>query len=354
MNVPAKAIAAVADHGGSLGRARSLFPHAPEPWVDLSTGINPHSYPLFDLPATALTRLPEPGRAEELATVAARAYGAPSARHVALAPGTQILLPRVFSLVKPGRAAIFGPTYAEHVRAAALAGHAAAEVYDFSALADADLAVVVNPNNPDGRVVSRPDLLALAATLRRRGGQLVVDEAFMDVGPRQESLCGDVGEGGIVVLRSFGKFFGMAGVRLGFAIAATDIAERINGEFGPWSVSGPALEYGIGALGDVAWQDAARRHLSGLAARLDTLLALHGIAVDGGTSLFRHVTHPGAATIFGALGSSGILVRNFADRPHALRFGLPGNEGEWQRLEATLAAWNEASREGGARAAVSR
>ncbi len=248
----------MADHGGSLGRARSLFPHAPEPWVDLSTGINPHSYPLFDLPATALTRLPEPGRANELAAVAAQAYGAPSPRHVALAPGTQILLPRVFSLKKPGRAAILGPTYAEHARAAALAGHSAVEVSEFSALADADLAVVVNPNNPDGRVVSRADLLSLAEMLRRRGGLLVVDEAFMDVGPQAESLCGDVGQGGIVVLRSLGKFFGLAGVRLGFAVASEDVAQRLDAEFGPWSVSGPALEYGIRALGDQAWQTVSR------------------------------------------------------------------------------------------------
>src|SRR5690606_7891628 len=151
--------------------------------------------------------------------VAASAYGAPSAKNVALAPGTQILLPRVCSLVKPGRAAILGPTYAEHARAAALAGHAVTEVRDFPALVEADLAVVVNPNNPDGRVVSRADLLALAEGLRRRGGLLVVDEAFMDVGPREQSLSADVEAGGIVVLRSFGKFFGLAGVRLGFAVA---------------------------------------------------------------------------------------------------------------------------------------
>ncbi len=195
----------------------------------------------------------------ELAAVAAKAYGAPSASHVAPAPGTQILLPRVYSLVKPGRALILGPTYAEHHRAAALAGHAAVEVHDFAALADADLAIVVNPNNPDGRICSRTDLLGLAEIMRRKGGLLVVDEAFMDVGPREESLCGDVGEGGIVVLRSFGKFFGLAGVRLGFAIASQDIARRLDAEFGPWAVSGPALEYGIRALGDAVWRDAMRR-----------------------------------------------------------------------------------------------
>jgi len=331
--------AAVADHGGSLGRARSLFPHAMQPWIDLSTGINPHSYPLFDLPATALTRLPEPAAAGRLQAAAAVAYGAPSPLHVAIAPGTQILLPRVFSLVKPGRAAILGPTYAEHARAASLAGHDAEEVRDISALESADLAIIVNPNNPDGRVVSRADLLALAATLRKRNGLLVVDEAFMDVGPREQSLCGDVGEGGIVVLRSFGKFFGLAGVRLGFAIAAPEIAERLDGEFGPWSVSGPALEYGLRALRDVAWQDAMRERLAADTAKLDRLLTGYGAPADGGTSLFRHVTNADAVGLFDYLGRCSIFVRNFADRPEVLRFGLPAQEDDWFRLELALAYW---------------
>ncbi|MDQ2634300.1 MAG: threonine-phosphate decarboxylase CobD [Pseudomonadota bacterium] len=353
MNVPVKIVAAVADHGGSLVRARSLFPRAPEPWIDLSTGINPHSYPLFGLPATALTRLPEPARARELTAVAAEAYGAPSPLHVAAAPGTQILLPRVYSLRNPGRAGILGPTYAEHARTAAIAGHATVEVRDLSALATADLAIVVNPNNPDGRVASRVDLLALADTLRRRGGLLVVDEAFMDVCPRAESLCGDVGQGGIVVLRSFGKFFGLAGVRLGFAAASEDVAGRLDAEFGPWSVSGPALEYGVRALGDHSWQAGMRERLAGESARLDSLLDAHGIAVDGGTSLFRHVIHTDAAGLFDVLGNAGILVRKFADRPGKLRFGLPGNEQAWQRLQTALAAW-PGSRGSGVRVAHAR
>ncbi|MCX7304561.1 MAG: threonine-phosphate decarboxylase CobD [Hyphomicrobiales bacterium] len=354
MKVPAAGISAVADHGGSLGRARSLFPHAPQPWIDLSTGINPHSYPFFDLPATALTRLPEPARALELAAVAARAYGAPSPRHVAQGPGTQILLPRVFSLVEPGRAAVLGPTYAEHARTAALAGHRVVEVHDFASLAEFDLAVVVNPNNPDGRAISRRDLLALAGKMHRRGGLLVVDEAFMDVGLQAESLCGDVGQGGIVVLRSFGKFFGLAGVRLGFAVATPDIAGRLDGDFGPWSVSGPALEYGIRALADVDWQAAMRLRLARDAAALDSMLAAHCLPVEGGTSLFRYVVAAGATGLFEALGNNGILVRNFADRPHALRFGLPADETAWRRLETALAGWSKNNRGGGVRAAVLR
>lgn len=327
------------DHGGSIGRARALFPHAPEPWVDLSTGISPFSYPLFDLPATALTRLPEPSRAAELAAVAARAYGAPSAANVLPAPGTQILLPRVYSLVRPGLARVLSPTYAEHARAAAIAGHYVEPVGNFETLASADLAVVVNPNNPDGRVVSRTRLLELATELRSRGGLLVVDEAFMDVAPRAESLAGDVGQGGLVVLRSFGKFFGLAGVRLGFALAPEETVRRLETGFGPWSVAGPALEYGMRALGDLGWQEAHRARLAEARLRLDTMLAAAGIGVAGGTDLYRYVVSRDAPALFRYLGGMGIMVRHFGDRPHALRIGLPGEKGEWSRLGDALAVW---------------
>ncbi|HEV2900045.1 MAG TPA: threonine-phosphate decarboxylase CobD [Pseudaminobacter sp.] len=328
--------AAITDHGGSLGRARALFPQAPEPWVDLSTGINPHSYPLFDLPATALSRLPEPARARELNAIAAAAYGFPSALNMAAAPGTQILLPRVASLVAPGRALVLGPTYAEHARAAAIAGHTVNEVRDVGALADADLAIVVNPNNPDGRVVTRENLLELARALHTRGGLLVVDEAFMDVGPREQSVAGDVGQGGLVVLKSFGKFFGLAGLRLGFAIAAEPVARRLEAELGPWAVAGPALEYGVRALGDHAWQDEMRERLRSEAVRLDALLSRVDIPVRGGTSLFRYLEIPHAADLFDSLGEQGILVRNFAWSSTDLRIGLPGGEAEWTRLERAL------------------
>lgn len=330
---------AAVDHGGSLSRARALFPHASEPFVDLSTGINPHSYPLFDLPATALSRLPEPARLRELLAVAAAGYGAPSPTHVVAAPGTQILLPRIAALLKPGKAHVLGPTYAEHARTATLAGHYVAEVGDLDALAQADLAIVVNPNNPDGRIVSRADLLALAQKLCAKGGLLVVDEAFMDVGSRAQSLTGDVEHGGIVVLRSFGKFFGLAGVRLGFALADVATARRLEAELGPWAVSGPALEYGIRALSDAGWRDEMRSRLAADAARMDALLGRFGVPVAGGTPLFCYIEFPGAAGLFAALGRQGILLRHFAGRPHVLRIGLPGRQEDWQRLESALAGW---------------
>lgn len=331
---------AVTDHGGSIERARNRFPGAPEPWVDLSTGINPHSYPHRGLAATVFSRLPERGDLARLGGVAAAAYAAPGPANVVAAPGTQILLPLVMALVPPGRAAVLSPTYAEHARAATLAGHEVHETGDIADLSGADLAVLVNPNNPDGRVTSRMDLLDLAERLSRKGGLLVVDEAFMDVGPPGESVAADVEALPVVVLRSFGKFFGLAGVRLGFAIASRRIAARLEASLGPWAVSGPAMQLGLKGLADPRWQSAMRERLHRESQRLDDLIRRSGLSVSGGTSLFRLVRDPHAAGIFSALGERGVLLRAFDQMPDALRFGLPGSEDEWTRLEESLRLWS--------------
>ncbi|MCO5071216.1 MAG: threonine-phosphate decarboxylase CobD [Rhizobiaceae bacterium] len=329
-------VAQIIDHGGSLDRARMRFPDAPEPWVDLSTGINPHAYPQLDLPRDIFTRLPEPLRSTELCRVAARNYHAPSPANVVAAPGTQILLPRVMSLVKPGRALVLAPTYAEHIRAAAIAGHRSNYVGTFEALFDADLAVVVNPNNPDGRIVERAKLRELAYHMQSKGGLLVVDEAFMDVGPQEASLASEVEACRAIVLRSFGKFFGLAGIRLGFALAPQDLAQRLDDELGPWAVSGPAMEIGIAALSDEVWQNKMRRRLSEEVGQLDRILGRAGLSPIGGTSLFRFVETQFAKAIFDALGRAGILVRGFQDLPSALRFGLPASMGDLRRLDLAL------------------
>ncbi len=281
-------------------------------------------------------RLPEPDAVDQLAAAATGAYGAPSAAHMVVAPGTQILLPFVAGLVPPGRAVALGPTYAEHARAAALQGHAVSEVNDMAQLDDADLAIVVNPNNPDGRIVSTEALLACASALRSRGGLLVVDEAFMDVGPLDAGIADQTGCGNIVVLRSFGKFFGLAGLRLGFALAAPALAARLCARLGPWAVSGPALAIGTAALADAAWIAATRTSLAEAACRLDGLLTQAQLDVVGGTSLFRLVRTPAAPRLFDQLGRAGILVRRFAAEPTRLRLGLPGDESQWQRLRAAL------------------
>lgn len=326
-------------HGGDVAAARRLFRGAPQPCIDLSTGINPYPYRLPRFSADLFERLPAPAATAELAVVAARAYGAPSAAHVVPAPGTQILLPLVAGLLRPGRAAVISPAYGELARAAALAGHKVTAVRDLGAAGNARLVLVGNPNNPDGRLFAPADLLRLANDLHRRGGILVVDEAFMDVGPPGASLAGRRNRGNIVVLRSFGKFFGLAGIRLGFALAAPPLAARVAATLGPWAVSGPALAAGTTALADAAWIDQTRRRLAASAERLGAALEASGFTALGGTSLFRLVRVRGANKLFRHLGRAGILVRIFPEHPDWVRFGLPANQASWRRLQTALAAF---------------
>jgi len=326
-------------HGGDLAAARRRFPAAAKPFVDLSTGINPHPYRLPRLPADAFARLPDADASDALAEAAAQAYGAPSAAHIGCAPGTQILLPIVARLAPPGRAAVVTPSYGEFARAAALAGHDVVAVRDIAAAADARLVLVGNPNNPDGRLFARNDLIALAKRLRARGGLLVVDEAFMDVGPAGESLAPDVAIGNVVVLRSFGKFFGLAGLRLGFALAAPQLAARIAAVLGPWAVSGPALAIGAAALADKTWIERTRKRLAAAAKKLDAMLTGPALDIVGGTSLFRLARAPRAPALFDHLGRAGILVRRFPDQTEWLRFGLPADADAWRRLQRALAAF---------------
>jgi cobalamin biosynthesis protein CobC len=328
-------------HGGDLAAARRLFPDARQPFIDLSTGINPKPYPAPRALAKLLAALPDFESLAALKTAAANTYGAPNADHVVAAPGTQILLPMVAALARQGRAAIWSPTYSEHARAAAIAGHGVRETGNFGALADAELAMLTNPNNPDGRVFAKRDLIALAERLARRGGTLVVDEAFMDVGPPDESLAGEVGHGNIVVLRSFGKFFGLGGLRLGFAIASPQGAARLAAQLGPWAVSAPALAIGAKALSDRAWIDKTRHALARAADRLDAMLVSAGLEIIGGTSLFRLTSTHAARSLFDHLGRAGILVRRFPDHPDWLRFGLPAGAQAWRRLEMAMACWRD-------------
>ncbi len=305
-------------HGGGLAAARRRYPQAPEPWIDLSTGINPVAYPLPPLPADAFTRLPEPEDIAALEAVAAAAYGVADPAMVAAAPGTQALIHLLPRLHPAGSVAVLGPTYAEHEAAWALGGAAVRMVTEPE---PADVVVLCNPNNPDGRVHDPASLLVLAGRQAAHGGLLVVDEAFADLESR--SIAPQLPLPGLVVLRSFGKTYGLAGVRLGFALAAPVLAGAIRTALGPWAVSGPALLAGRLALADVAWRAAAAARLDADGAWLDSRLAAAGGTARGGTRLFRLVEHPQAAGLADRLGQAGILVRRFEARPHWLRFGIP-------------------------------
>ncbi|MBK1841679.1 threonine-phosphate decarboxylase [Azospirillum sp. YIM B02556] len=319
-------------HGGDLDGARAAFPGAPEPWVDLSTGINPWPYPLPPIPQDAWSRLPGRGEEAVLLLAAAACYGAPSADLVAAASGSQALIQLLPRLRGAGRVAVWGPTYGEHARCWALAGH---DVRMVGEAEEADVLVVVNPNNPDGRRLPSSLLLDLAERQAARGGWLVVDEAFADMRP-EDSVAAYAGRPGLVILRSFGKFFGLAGLRLGIVLASAELAASLREAIGPWAVSGPGLAVATAALGDRDWIAATRGRLAIAAAELDRLLEEARLRVVGGTELFRLVESPRAPALYRALGDAGILVRRFEHRPDWLRFGLPPSDQAWRRLEAAL------------------
>lgn len=317
------------EHGGDLGVARRRFPDAPQPWIDLSTGINPHPYPAGPLPADCLARLPEPRALVALEAAAAQAYGAPDAGAVVAAPGAQALIQILPRLLPGRRIGVLGPTYEEHASSWRRAGRNVATCASPDELAGCDIAVIVNPNNPTGRVLPREELLALARRTR-----LIVDESFVDF-CTDASIAREAADIGAIVLRSFGKAYGLAGLRLGFAIAPAEIAAALREELGPWPVSGPAIAIGRQALSDRDWRDAARRQLAESADRLDALLTAAGFEIVGGTSLFRLAAHPRAQDIADALGHAGVHVRRLTAAPHWLRFGIPA-ERDWPRLEAAL------------------
>ena len=284
-------------------------------------------------PATRCAPCPPPRTAVACAAAARLAYGAPEAVACLPLAGAQAAIRLVPGLRPPGRAAVLGPTYNEHAAAFADAGWSVTEVAEPAALAGFDAAVVVNPNNPDGRRLTPDALLALADTV----GLLVVDESFADVDP-QLSLCPRLGRPGLVALRSFGKFHGLAGLRLGFALGEASEIARLADAAGPWPVSGPALEAGRLALADRAWAAATRARLRTGAARLDRLAEAAGWRLAGGTSLFRLYDTGNAAAARERLARAHIWTRAFPWSARWLRLGLPGPKAEWARLKAALSA----------------
>jgi cobalamin biosynthetic protein CobC len=324
-------------HGGDLDEAQNLFPGAPGPWIDLSTGINPIAYPMPALPSRSFERLPSPAAHRDLERAAAGAYRVAGAGDVVAAPGTQVLISLLPRLLPRSRVAVLGPTYAEHQRAWRQAGHSVSEIGSLDQADDADVVVAVNPNNPDGRLLDRRTLLSLAEGLRGRGGWLVADEAFADF-DGGETLVPHLPENA-VVLRSFGKTYGLAGLRLGFAIAPPRLAAPLREALGPWAVSGPAIEAGRLALRDREWLAAAKGARAADASRLDGLLASLADAPPRGTILYRLMESRRAPDLFAHLGRRGIWVRRFAHDPRLLRFGLPGSEEAWSRLEAALGSF---------------
>jgi cobalamin biosynthesis protein CobC len=333
--------AGFAHHGGRLGAARAAYSHAPQPWIDLSTGINPRAYPAPRARGVVLNRLPDVGDLGRLEAVAAEAFGVPRSERVVATGGTEPALRLLPYVLAPKQALVVGPTYGSHADGWQQAGVPTRTVPESQLedlIEERTAVVVVNPNNPDGRVFTRDRLQQLHDTVVRRGGVLVVDEAFAEVAPESSvaALAGTSTAESLLVLRSFGKFYGLAGLRLGFVIGAPKWLARIRGAIGDWPVSVDALVAGLAAYANPQWAERTRAQLARSARRLDALLVSHGFEIAGGTSLYRLTRAADAAGRFERLARAGILTRPFAHDPCLLRFGLPGPVDAWRRLRQAL------------------
>lgn len=323
------------EHGGNLREAQRR--HGGEDWIDLSTGLNPIGYPAPTLAADAWHRLPEDDPA--LLDAARTYYGAGALLPVA---GTQAAIQALPRLRPPSRVTVAAPSYAEHAHHWARHGHALRQVaYPMldAAVGSSDVVVVCNPNNPTGDVVPPATLLRWAAMLGARGGWLVVDEAFGDTA-RELSVAAHAGQPGLIVLRSVGKFFGLAGLRLGFVAADTPLLAALADLLGPWTVSGPAQQVALAALRDTRWQETTRTRLARDGMRLRALLAAHGIQASG-TPLFHWWPLEQPEAFHEHMARHAIWTRLFRQAARGIRLGLPGRERDWDRIEHALQEWTK-------------
>ena len=322
------------EHGGRLLRAARDYGIAPDAWLDLSTGISPYAWPVPTVPASVWRRLPEDD--DGLVEAACEYYGAAQLLPVA---GSQAAIQMLPHLRDASRVGVIAPGYNEHAHAWRRAGHAVQSQSASTLLADPsryDVIVLIHPNNPGGERFERDTLLACHAALASRGGWLIVDEAFMDATP-EHSLCSEARREGLIVLRSAGKFFGLAGARAGFVAAHAALLEALGDRLGPWTLSGPTRHVLKLALADRAWQAMARTWLHDMSDRLEAVLLRHGMAATVGCAFFQWWQHASAETVHVALARQGILTRLF-DTPASLRFGLPPDEAALWRLDDALGA----------------
>lgn len=331
-------------HGGQLQEAKRQFPHVVTPWIDLSTGINPYAYSFSSILPERWAELPDMHDEENLRKIAAITYGVKDESYVAAAPGTQILISLLPYIFQAKQVCILCPTYMEHIKAWQ---HAGVNVKQVSSLEEfmhfgsqeQTIGVICNPNNPDGRLFSVEQIKEVVNSFGQFNNHLVVDEAFMDFEGQGAGKL--LPHSFLTILRSFGKTYGLAGVRLGFILSNPDYIQKIRQMLGPWAVGGAALQIGQQALQDHAWFLQSQQRLIHQVKQLDLIFLDNGCKVIGGTHLFRLIEYVRAQELWFYLANRGIWVRKFDYNDQWLRFGLSHHQ-EWDRVNKMIKSYFEA------------
>lgn len=322
-------------HGGGVTEAAAVFGGRLDDWLDLSTGINPNPVTLPDIPIEAWHRLPDRHLVDSARRAAADYYRCGDTLPLPV-PGTQSVIQLLPRLVAPGRRiAIFGPTYGEYARAFVNAGFTVDEISEPSQLTpEHGLAVLVNPNNPTGRAFLPVDIVEMAQRMKANRGLLLVDEAFGDTEPLLSVAAQAAGHDTLIVFRSFGKFFGLAGIRLGFVIAVEPVLSAFQEWLGPWAVSGPALVVAARLMGGDT--QPVQAMILERKQGLDAVLVHAGLKIIGGTPLFTLIDHERASELHDHLCREQILTRKFSYAPSWLRIGLAPDAASDTRLADAL------------------
>ncbi|NIZ13266.1 threonine-phosphate decarboxylase [Phaeobacter sp. HF9A] len=310
---------AVRDHGGTLSAAIDVWCGGRADWIDVSHGSNPRHEESPPLSPDDWAALPDQCAQDALIEAARSFWNVPAEADILAAPGASALIARLPALRPAGRVRITLPTYNEHAAAFEHFG------WDISDTGPSEAQVVVHPNNPDGRLWRAQEL---TAPFR------IIDESFCDICP-EKSLIQEAATPGTVILKSFGKFWGLAGLRLGFAIGDPALIAGLRAAMGPWAVSGPALRIGTHALNNHDWATTTRQQLAAASARLDLLMQNAGAQVLGGTDLFRLYDVADAKAWQDRLARAHVWSRIFPYSSRFLRLGLPPAD-RWSQLEEAL------------------
>lgn len=325
-------------HGGQLKEAKIQFPHVVQRWIDLSTGINPYAYPFSPITPDRSTQLPSIEDEHRLRGMAALRYGVRDQRLIAMAPGTQILISLLPYTLEAQQVCVFGPTYMEHINTwqqAHIPVHQVTTLDDFMRFSTQEqtVGVLCNPNNPDGRLLNVQQMQAIIHQWGSCHNHIIVDEAFMDF--EGQTIASLLPHPALTILRSFGKAYGLAGVRLGFLLSNASYVEKVRQMLGSWAISGAALHIGLQAFKNREWILQAQDQLSKQVQQFDQLFMQHACKIVGGTHLFRLIEMQNAQDLWEYLAKHGIWVRKFDYNSQWLRFGLP-QEQDWNRVQKTI------------------